>query len=203
MRADIITADSSYNFTDYYRLSAHLETILGFFGYTFMKAEWALPRSDRPLERLEDLAQRLRENLPHIGLTSETARREFLIAPVLMDLVHYTGINIKVEWPLMVSEQLKGTVDYYLEAQGRLLLVEAKNADLESGFSQLAAELAALDQWTDSPAPTLYGAVSTGNIWQFGLLERAQKRVVQDLNLFRVPADLEDLLRVLVAVLTE
>jgi hypothetical protein len=47
----------------------------------------------------------------------------------------------------------------------------------------------------------LFGAVSVGNIWQFGILHRQTKQVLQDINLFRVPADLEDLLRVLVAIL--
>lgn len=60
---------------------------------------------------------------------------------------------------------------------------------------QLAVELIALDQWTDSPSDHLYGAVSTGEIWRFGILERTAKRITQDLNLFRVPADLEELLR--------
>lgn len=203
MKSSIINAHSTYSFTDYFKLSSYLEEILGYFGYTLSKTEYDLPRSAAPLERLADLTMRLKENLPHVSLTSEAARREFLIAPVLMDVVHYTGVNIKVEWPLTINEQLKGTLDYYLEAQGRLLVIEAKNADLESGFSQLAAELVALDHWTESAIPSLYGAVSTGNIWQFGVLHRAEKRITQDLNLFRVPADLEDLLRILVAVLGE
>jgi len=45
------------------------------------------------------------------------------------------------------------------------------------------------------------GAVSTGSIWQFGKLERSAKMVVQDVNLFRVPADVEEVLRVLIAIL--
>ena len=81
------------------------------------------------------------------------------------------------------------------------MVIEAKNADLENGFSQLAVELVALDQWTENTAPILYGAVSTGNIWQFGILHRENKQVTQDLNLFRVPADLEDLLHVVNAIL--
>ncbi|MBC6420524.1 MAG: hypothetical protein GDA43_02445 [Hormoscilla sp. SP5CHS1] len=47
----------------------------------------------------------------------------------------------------------------------------------------------------------LTGAVSTGDIWQFGLCDRAQKKITQDLNLYRVPSDLEPLLRRIVAVL--
>jgi hypothetical protein len=203
MKPSIINAHSAYSFTDYFKLSNYIEEILDYFGYTLSKAEYDLPRSTTPLERLADLTMRLKENLPHVSLTSEAARREFLIAPVLMEVVHYTGVNIKVEWPLTINEQLKGTLDYYLEAQGRLLVIEAKNADIESGFSQLAAELVALDHWTESATSALYGAVSTGNIWQFGVLHRAEKHITQDLNLFRVPADLEDLLRILVAVLSE
>jgi hypothetical protein len=36
-------------------------------------------------------------------------------------------------------------------------VVEAKNADLAKGFTQLAVELIAIDQWLDSPAPDIYG----------------------------------------------
>lgn len=45
-------------------------------------------------------------------------------------------------------------------------------------------------------------AVSTGVIWQFGNLQRQTKQITQDLNLYRVPADLEELLRILVAILS-
>jgi hypothetical protein len=134
-------------------------------------------------------------------LNNETARREFLIAPILLEVVHYTHARIKVEFPLVVNEQLQGTLDYYLQAQSNLLIIEAKNADLQRGFTQLAAELVAIDQWLESEQPLLYGAVSIGNVWQFGVLDRAAKHVTQDLNLYRVPADLEELLGILVAVL--
>ena len=66
---------------------------------------------------------------------------------------------------------------------------------------QLAVELIALDQWIESEQPILQGAVSTGNIWQFGQFNRQSREVTQDLDLYRVPADLEDLLRILVRIL--
>lgn len=103
---------------------------------------------------------------------------------------------------MAVNAQLKGVIDYYLHSpQHQLLIIEAKNGELERGFVQLAAELVALDQWTESEVPQLHGAVSTGSIWQFGKLERSAKMVVQDVNLFRVPADVEEVLRVLIAIL--
>ncbi len=89
-----------------------------------------MPKSERQLERLEDLQQRLQESLPYVSLTTKAARREFLIAPVLIELIHYTQVRLKVEYPLVVNEQLKGTLDYYLQAQNELLVIEAKNADM-------------------------------------------------------------------------
>ena len=106
-----------------------------------------------------------------------------------------------IEYPLNVTEQLKGSLDYYLYTDRRLLVIEAKHADLARGFTQLAVELIALDQWCDATQPVLPGAVSTGDIWQFGLLQRDVRLVTQDVHLYRVPADVEQVLRILVAAL--
>lgn len=62
-------------------------------------------------------------------------------------------------------------------------------------------ELIALDQWIESDQTVLQGAISTGNIWQFGQFDRQSRQVTQDLDLYRVPADLDDLLRILVRIL--
>ncbi len=69
------------------------------------------------------------------------------------------------------------------------------------GATQLAIELVALHQLSPTN-PILYGAVSTGNIWQFSLFDSAGMAIVQDINLYRVPADLEAVTRILVALLT-
>jgi hypothetical protein len=80
-------------------------------------------------------------------------------------------------------------------------VIEAKNEDLERGFVQLAIELIALDRWIESDQPILQGAISTGNIWQFGQFDRVSRQITQDLNLYRVPADLADLIQILVGIL--
>jgi hypothetical protein len=116
--------------------------------------------------------------------------------------LHYTEATLNVEYPIAVSPQLKGSLDYLLETQARFLVIEAKNEDLERGFLQLAIKMIALDRWLESDAPLLYGAVSTGTIWQFGRFDRINSQVIQDLNLYRVPADLEALLPILVGVLS-
>ncbi len=131
------------------------------------------------------------------------ARREFLIAPVLGQVALLTNAKVKVEYPLFVDERLQGTLDYLVRATHNLLVVEAKNADVTRGFKQLAVELVALDRWVeDSPEPRLYGAVTVGETWKLGFLDRQEKRVVEDLNTYTVPKDLLDVVGILVGILS-
>ncbi|OAD22087.1 hypothetical protein THIOM_002129 [Candidatus Thiomargarita nelsonii] len=197
----IISENSAYTFSDYFKLVDYRDEILDYFGYSFQKGNYELPRITHELTHLNELKANLEKNIAYVGITNEAAKREFIIAPILMDIIDYSHTKIRVEFPLTLNNQLKGTLDYYLQSKNNLLIIEAKNSDLERGFMQLAVELIALDEWTDNETPQLYGAVSTGDIWRFGILDREQKSIRQDLNLFRVPTDLEDLLRVLVAIL--
>ncbi|MGK7876098.1 MAG: hypothetical protein AB4426_23210 [Xenococcaceae cyanobacterium] len=197
----ILQPDQSYTFRSYFEMSFEPEDILAEFGYSLKRSYLDLQQSTAELDRLTNLKSRIEESLPYISLTSEASRRELLIAPILLDLVHYTHTQLRIEYPLTVTNHLKGSLDYYLYSERKLLVVEAKNADLSRGFTQLAVELIALDEWSNSDQPILQGAVSTGDIWQFGLLHREPKQITQDLNLYRVPADLEELLRILVAIL--
>ncbi|OCQ96023.1 hypothetical protein BCD64_11725 [Nostoc sp. MBR 210] len=197
----ILQPNQSYTFRSYFEMSFEPEDILAEFGYSLKRSTLNLPKSNAELDRLINLKSRIEESLPYISLTSEAARRELLIAPILLDVIHYTRAQLRIEYPLTVTEQLKGSLDYYLHTDLKLLVVEAKNADLARGFTQLAVELIALDRWTDSQEVYLQGAVSTGDIWKFGGLNRENKQITQDLNLYRVPADIEELIRILVAIL--
>ncbi|MEO1094781.1 MAG: hypothetical protein AAFX01_07765 [Cyanobacteria bacterium J06638_28] len=195
-----IQLEGSYTFADYFKLTYETEDILNYFGYDYRVESLTLPSENAELDRLDDLKNRLEEIVPYISLSSEIARRELMIAPVLMDVIHYTQAKLRIGYTVKASEQLKGELDYYLETQNNLLVIEAKNADLQKGFTQLATELIAMDHLVGSDF-LLYGAVSTGNIWQFGVLKREPKQIIQDFNLFRSPTDLEALLQVLVAIL--
>jgi hypothetical protein len=201
LRTPIIQPDQSYTFSDYFKLNFAPQDILAYFGVTLQRRALTLPRYTGELDRLTELKARIEESLPRLSLTSEMARREFLIAPVLTDVLHYTQATLNVEYPVAVSNQLKGSLDYLLQNHQTFLVIEAKNEDLERGFVQLAVELIALDQWIESDQPILQGAISTGNIWQFGQFDRASRQITQDLNLYRVPADLADLIQVLVSIL--
>lgn len=200
-RSPIIKPEESYTFADYFKLNFAPQDILAYFQVSLQRRSLQFPQYTGTLDRLLDLKTRIEESLPRLSLTSEMARREFLIAPVLTDLLHYTQATLNVEYPIVVSHQLKGSLDYLLQSDGVFLAIEAKNEDLERGFVQLAIELIALDQWIESDQTLLHGAISTGNIWQFGQFDRHSRQVTQDLNLYRVPADLEDLLRILVQTL--
>lgn len=200
-KVPILQPNQSYTFRSYFEMIFEPEDILAEFGYSLKRAALNLQKSGGKLDRLANLKARIEESLPYISLTSEAARRELLIAPILLDIVYYTHAQLRIEYPLNVTEQLKGSLDYYLQADHKLLVVEAKNADLARGFTQLAVELIAIDAWTDSQEAILKGAVSTGDIWQFGLLNREDKQITQDLNLYRVPADIEHIVRILVAIL--
>ncbi len=200
-RSAIIQPDQSYTFSDYFKLNFAPQDILAYFNVSLQRRSLNLPRHLGPLDRLIDLKARIEESLPRLSLTSEMARREFLIAPVLTDLLHYTQAKLDVEYPVAVSHQLKGSLDYLLQNNQTFLVIEAKNEDLERGFVQLAIELIALDQWIDSDQTVLHGAISTGNIWQFGQFDRRSHQVTQDLDLYRVPADLENLLQILIQIL--
>jgi hypothetical protein len=198
---NIISKDSTYSFSDYFKLVDYRDEIIEYFGYSFSPVNYKFPYLNKKILDLSVLKQSLEKNIRYIGINTEMAKREFMIAPILMNLIDYVHPKIKVELPLTLNHQLKGTLDYYLQSKDNLLIIEAKNSDLERGFMQLAVELIALDKWTDKEMPILYGAVSTGSIWQFAILNRKTKIINQDLNLFRIPADLTELFSVLIAIL--
>ncbi|MDX1995376.1 MAG: hypothetical protein SF029_23535 [bacterium] len=186
---------------DYFRLGIDAAAALKHLNYGYKSDFAILPKVEAELPWVADLTHRLTTGLAFINLTNEIARREFLIAPVLFDLARFTEARVQSDFPLDAGDHLRGTIDYFLQAQHNFLIVEAKNADLQRGFTQLAAELVALDQMTEAQVENLYGAVSIGNVWQFGILDRTRKQVTQDLTLYTVPGMLETLLQILVGIL--
>ncbi|HEY9611662.1 MAG TPA: hypothetical protein V6C93_20040, partial [Allocoleopsis sp.] len=185
-RPAILKPDESYTFRSYFLMKFAPADILRELGATLTKAKLNLPTaSSVQLIRLPDLRQRIEDAITRVSLTSEAARREVLIAPILLEVAKIAEANVNIEYPIEVNQYLKGELDYYLQSPHYLLVVEAKQADLTRGFTQLAAELIALDSWVESDEPILYGAVTTGDIWQFGSFHRQNQVVTQDLMLYR------------------
>jgi len=198
-RRRILQEGQSYTFRSYFEMPYEADEILAELGYALVKTRLDLPRSNRQLERLEELQQRIDESLLLVSLSSETARRETLVAPALLEVARYCQCQVRIEYPLSVNNWLKGNLDYFLKRNTGLLVVEAKNDDLTRGFTQLAVELIAISEV--EKGEFFYGAVTIGDAWRFGRLEKIKQQIFQDVSLYRIPDDLEDLMKILVGVL--
>jgi hypothetical protein len=195
----ILQENQSYTFRSYFELPYEAEDILAEFNYSLIRAKLSLPKTTKKLEILTELKIKIEQLLPFISLSNETARRETLVAPVLLEIVRYCQCQLRIEYPLVVNNWLKGNLDYLLRSTHDLLVIEAKKDDLTRGFTQLAVELIALA--SIEKQDIFYGAVTMGNIWQFGKLDLVNKQITQDINIFKVPDDLDDLGQVLVGIL--
>jgi hypothetical protein len=198
-RIKILQENQSYTFRSYFELPYEADDILAELNYSLLRAELSLPKTTRQLDRLPELQQRIRAFLPFISLSNEAARRETLVSPVLLEVVIYCQCQLRIEYPLTVNNWLKGNLDYLLRSTNSLLVIEAKHDDLTRGFTQLAVELIALSHIEEQNV--FYGAVTIGDVWRFGKLDRSQQQIVQDINLFKIPDDLESLTSVLVGIL--
>ena len=201
-RPNILQPGQTYTFSKYFELPYTPADILAELGCSFERTSLQLPKYSGELDYLNFLNRYLQRNILVVNSISETAKREALIAPILFEVCDQTKNQLNIEYPINVSEWLRGSFDYYVSAMNNLLVVEAKQSDLSKGFTQLAVELIALDQWTSSQTPLLYGAVTNGEDWRFGIFYRQDKRVVQDIKLYRVPEELEELVRVIVGILS-
>ncbi len=200
----VLNLSASYTFRSYFEMRFSAIDILGDLGCSFKRSPLSLPHSFWDTSALRG---RIEAYLPYITLTSEAARRESLVAPILLELAQTVKTPIQIEYPLEVNQYLKGELDYYLNNQYNLIVIEAKNADLTRGAVQLAVELIALNLWLAkrqgiaSLLTPLTGAVTTGDIWQFSQYDPTQQQITQDLSLYRIPEDLEPLTQILKGIL--
>jgi hypothetical protein len=132
------------------------------------------------------LADMLDRGRAMAALVSEKARSEFLVAPVLLacrELVPgalsiYSGQRLDVD----PGQGLVGECDYILaltppvpRLRAPLVTVlEAKRGDIELGLGQCVAQMVGARLFNEragaTPGP-VYGAVTTGEAWQFLRLE--------------------------------
>lgn len=200
-RQPLLDPNRAYTFSNYFELGFATEDLVNEFGYSFERKFLNLPQYSGTLDRLIDLKQRIEEVLPYVDLENEATRREMLIAPIVTDLIHYSRAKLRIEYNIKVNNRLQGNLNYYLRSTTNLIVIEAKQADINRGFTQLAIEMIALDQWTDSTQTEILGAVTTGNVWQFGILYRQTQNIEQAINLYRVTEELEIVVRILLAAL--
>lgn len=118
--------------------------------------------------------------------SSEKARSEFIIAPILVELEKRNAHNLSIfsGERLDVDDEtgLKGECDFIL-ARGAMTttlqspifcLVEAKKNDIKEGLGQCVAQMLGarlFNQQENNPSSCMYGCVTTGEDWQFLKLE--------------------------------
>ncbi len=184
----ILEADKIYLFSQFSEFSQPPDEILAELGYQSAIQPLSLPQ--QTVADLSEFQHSLERRIQLTPLTSEQARREALVSPILFRVVEQLNLRLNIEYPVS-GKRSKGTLDYLIRGENTLLVVEAKRDDLTRGFTQLAVEMTELGD--------CYGVVTTGNIWQFAQL--IGTAITQDLNLYRVPTDLSDLMSILFGIL--
>lgn len=198
----ILDPTNSYSFRDYFEMNAPADEIIGDFGLRVEQGELDLPQRSVPDLTIETLNRQVRRGIRRVALSNETARREAIVAPILIELADLTDSRIDMEYPIKVDQYLKGDIDYLLRRGDQaLLVIEAKRDDLSKGFVQLATEMLAVYYGGRMKGDSLYGAVTIGNAWQFCWMNMRENVIVQDSRLYSVPDRLEVLARSLVGIL--
>lgn len=119
------------------------------------------------------------------AINTEKAKSELIIAPIMLQikriispLSFFSGIDFNVSPEVGLSGYVdfilsKSSEQYFLKAPV-LTLVEAKNENVVKGLGQCLAEMVAAKMFNEkhnNQVNTIYGVVTTGNIWQFLKLE--------------------------------
>ncbi|WGV26704.1 hypothetical protein [Halotia branconii] len=121
-----------------------------------------------------------------LAINTEKARSEMIITPILLEVRRKANYQISLfsgtDFNVDVEKGLNGYCDFVISRSKEqltinapvLIVVEAKNENLKGGLGQcMAAMLAAqiFNQQEGNEIKTIYGAVTTGDIWKFLKLE--------------------------------
>lgn len=136
-----------------------------------------------PLPPSDSLRAWLDEFAPvALGVNSEKARSEFIIAPILAEAKRRVagGFNVLPGVTLDVDRErglfgfcdflVAGSDEFYYLRGPILAVVEAKREDIVAGLGQCAAEMVALRLFNEregTPRPAVFGCVTSGSIWRF------------------------------------
>lgn len=170
------------------------------FDLTIVEGEQFL-RDIPPVSPSPFLQELLKDTVPWaIAVSSEKARSEGIINPILLEVKRQLGGQISVfsgeEFNVDPDADLTGYCDFLLSRSPEqlfikaptIVLVEAKKEDLKSGLGQCLAELVAagrFNQQKQQPIPVVYGAITSGTAWRFLKLEA--QTVTIDLTDYPMP----------------
>lgn len=124
----------------------------------------------------------LAENAPlALAIQTEKARSELIIAPILVEVRKLADRRISlfsgVDFSVDPVDGLVGVCDYLFSQSPEqffirapvLVVIEAKNENIKQRIAQCGATLLAAQRFNEREGIgiTVYGAVTTGNIWRF------------------------------------
>jgi hypothetical protein len=169
-----------------------------------------------PLSMSDLLRQTLQENVPlALDISTEKARSEFIIAPVLLEvrrqLDHRISLFSGVEFNVNPEQGLRGVCDFLLSLSPLqltiqapvVMVVEAKNENVKQGISQCIAEMLAAQQFNHerrNAIETVSGVVTTGSAWKF--LRLTGTSVMVDTTEYHI-SQVERIVGILVGMLQE
>ncbi|MGK7922465.1 MAG: hypothetical protein AB4080_20920, partial [Trichodesmium sp.] len=134
-----------------------------------------------------------------VAISSEKARSEFIIAPILAEVKKISNNQISlfsgIEFNVNPELGLNGFCDFIISLSTQqivlkapvITVVEAKNDNLRNALAQCIAEMVAAQIFNQSKGkeiPKIYGVVTTGTAWQF--LELEAETIVIDLEEYSV-----------------
>jgi hypothetical protein len=140
---------------------------------------------------------------------SEKARSEFIIAPILVELIKLANNEISVfsgeDFTVDREQGLNGICDFIISQSSNqikvsapvIALVEAKKGVLKDGWGQCIAEMFAANKFNEHRKKSIeymYGIVTSGNSWQFFRMK--EKIVLIDPDEYTI-ASIEKLLAIL------
>jgi len=145
-----------------------------------------------------------------MAIHTEKARSEMLILPVLLDLWRQAQAQISLfsgtEFTVDEARGLTSYCDYILSRSKEqltinapvVMIVEAKNENIKGGLGQCVAEMIAAQRFNEregNAIDTIYGAVTTGEIWKFLKLVGAVASI--DLSDYYIVRDVSKILGIL------
>jgi hypothetical protein len=129
------------------------------------------------------ILQTLEYNVPlALAISTEKARSELIIAPILLELRRQLQDQISLfsgtEFNVAPELGLNGTCDFLISREREILfvrspvvtLVQAKKENINSGLGQCIAEMIAAQLFNEregNQIQSIYGVVTSGNIWKF------------------------------------
>ena len=146
-----------------------------------------------PVTPSEHLTTTLARKVPlALAIGTEKASSELIIADILVELrekfEHRISLFSGIDFSVDVEDGLTGVCDFlislsptqfHLEAP-IIVLVEAKKDNPVLGFGQCVAEMLAAQRFNadkGNDIPVIYGAATTGTVWQFLRLEEQRLHI--------------------------